>query len=114
MSIHYIEIVTNDLDAVCASYERVHGLTFSAPDPDMGQARLARLADGSLIGLRKPLAEHEQPILRTYLEVADIEEAAKTAEASGAMVAYPPTRQGSHGVFAIIIQGDVQHGLWQR
>jgi len=44
----------------------------------------------------------------------DIHQAAKQAEAHGAIVAYPPTRQGQHGTFAIVIQGDVQHGLWQR
>jgi hypothetical protein len=31
-----------------------------------------------------------------------------------AAIAYPPTRQGQRGTFAIVIQGDVQHGLWQR
>jgi hypothetical protein len=30
------------------------------------------------------------------------------------MVAYAPTRQGKQGTFAIVIQGDVQHRLWQR
>ncbi|MEL6349583.1 MAG: VOC family protein [Myxococcota bacterium] len=114
MSIHYMEIVTNDLDALCASYENVYGLSFGAPEPDMGHARLATQSDGSVLGIRKPLAGHEQPTLRTYIEVADIENAANAAEAAGAMIAYPPTRQGDHGMFAIYIQGDVQHGLWQR
>jgi hypothetical protein len=66
------------------------------------------------VGIRKPLAAHEQPIIRTYLAVEDIEQALKDAEASGAVVAYPPTRQGARGTFAIVIQGDIQHGLWQR
>ena len=30
------------------------------------------------------------------------------------MIAYPPTRQGNQGTFAIVIKGDVEHGLWQR
>jgi hypothetical protein len=38
----------------------------------------------------------------------------KKAEDSGALIAYPPTRPGQRGTFAIVIQGDVQHGLWQR
>jgi hypothetical protein len=66
------------------------------------------------VGIRKPLAAHEQPIVRTYLEVDDIQRAVKEAEESGAIVAYPPTLQGRRGTFAIVIQGDVQHGLWQR
>ena len=26
----------------------------------------------------------------------------------------PPTRQGNQGTFAIVIKGDMEHGLWQR
>ena len=48
------------------------------------------------------------------LVVDDIEQAVKNAEAQGAVIAYPPTRQGARGVFAIVIQGNVQHGLWQQ
>ena len=112
--IHYLELVTNDVDALCTAYEKVHGLDFGSEDPDLGQARVAVQPDGSLLGIRKPLAEHEQPTMRTYLEVADIEKAVKEAEEGGAMIAYPPTKQGKRGTWAIFIQGDVQHGLWQR
>jgi predicted enzyme related to lactoylglutathione lyase len=66
------------------------------------------------VGIREPLAAHEQPIIRTYLAVENIEQAVKDAEESGAVIAYPPTRQGQRGAFAIVIQGGVQHGLWQR
>lgn len=114
MAIHYLEIVSTDADALTALYESVHGLTFGPPDPDLGQARVATRADGTLVGIRKPLAAHEQPILRTYLAVDDIRQAAKRAEERGALIAYPPTRQGQRGSFAIVIQGGVQHGLWQR
>lgn len=51
--------------------------------------------------------------MRTYLEVKDIKAATKKAEESDATLAYPPTRQGDHGTFAIVIQGDVEHGLWK-
>lgn len=114
-SIQYIEIVTNAVDAICATYERVHGLSFRQDeDADLGNARVAVRDDGSWIGVRKPLADHETPIIRTYIEVDDIDKAAKDAEASGGMVAYPPTRQGKHGTFAIFIQDEIQHGLWQK
>ena len=46
-------------------YQRIHGLSFGPPDPDLGQARVATGADGTLVGIRKPLAPHEQPIVRT-------------------------------------------------
>jgi predicted enzyme related to lactoylglutathione lyase len=114
MAVHYLEIVSNDVDILTALYQRTLGLSFGPPDPDLGQAHVATQADGTLVGIRKPLAAHEQPIMRTYLAVEDIQRAVKKAEDSGAMIAYPPTRQGERGTFAIVIQGDVQHGLWQR
>lgn len=114
VTVHYVEIVSPDADALVGMYERVHGLSFGAPDPDLGQARVATRADGSLVGIRKPLAEHEHPIMRTYLAVGDIQQAVKSAAERGATIAYPPTRQGQRGTFAIVIQGGVEHGLWQR
>ena len=113
MAVHYLEIVSDDVDSLIALYQRMHGLSFGPPDPDLGLARVATRADGTLVGIRKPLAAHEQPIIRSYLAVEDIEQAVKKAEDSGAAIAYPPTRQGQRGTFAIVIQGDVQHGLWQ-
>lgn len=112
--IHYLEIVTPNVDAACATYAQIHGLTFGQPDAAMGQARLAQRSDGGLVGIRAPLAAHEDPIMRTYLAVTDIAAAAKAVEARGAVLAYPPTSQGDHGTFAIYIEGGVQHGLWQR
>ena len=114
MAVHYLEIVSNDVDTLTALYERMHDLSFGPADPDLGEARVATRSDGTLVGIRKPLAAHEQPIVRTYLAVEDIQRAVKKAEDSGAIVAYPPTRQGQRGTFAIVIHGDVQHGLWQR
>lgn len=114
MRIHYLEIVSPDVAAQCAALERVHGLSFGPAVADLGQARVAEAPGGSLIGVRAPLAEHEQPVIRTYLEVEDIARAVKEAEAAGAVIAYPPTRQGDTGTWAIYFLGDVQLGLWQR
>lgn len=114
MAVHYLEIVSDDVDTLTGLYQRVHGLSFGPPDPDLGQARVATGPGGVLVGIRKPLAAHEQPIMRTYLAVEDIRQAVKKAEESGATIAYPATRQGNHGTFAIVIQGGVEHGLWQR
>ena len=113
-TVHYLEIVTHDVDATCALYEGMLGVSFGVPDPDLGQARAAMRADGSVIGIRKPLAEHESPIVRTYVAVTDIAKAVETAAAAGATVAYPPTKQGTYGTFAIVIANGVEHGLWQR
>jgi len=112
--IHYLEIVCRDVAAQCAALERIHGLSFGAPVADLGQARVAEAADGSLIGVRAPMAEHEQPVTRTYLEVQDMARAVKDAEAAGAEFAYPPTKQGDTGTWAIYFVGDIQIGLWQR
>jgi predicted enzyme related to lactoylglutathione lyase len=110
MAVHYLEIVSNDVDTLTGLYQRMHGLSFGPPDPDLGQARVAIRSDGTLVGIRTPLAAHEQPIMRSYLAVEDIQQAVKKAEEHGATVAYPPTQQGQRGSFAIVIQGDVQHG----
>ena len=112
--IHYLEIVCPDVAAQCAALERLHGLSFGPPVADLGQARVAATRDGSLIGVRAPLAAHEQPVTRSYLEVEDIDRAVEEAEAAGAEIAYPPTRQGDTGMWAIYFLGDVQMGLWQR
>jgi predicted enzyme related to lactoylglutathione lyase len=114
MRIHYLEIVCHDVAAQCAALERVHGLSFGPAVADLGQARVASASDGSLIGVRAPLAEHEQPIVRTYLEVENIARAVKEAEAAGGVIAYAPTQQGDTGTWAIYFLGDVQLGLWQR
>jgi len=112
--IHYLEIVCRNVSEQCAALERVLGLSFGPEVADLGEARVAEAPDGSLIGVRAPLAEHEQPIIRAYLEVDDIVKAVNEAEAAGGMVAYPPTRQGNTGTWAIYFLGDVQLGLWQR
>ena len=112
--IHYLEIVCRDVSAQCAAWERIHGLTFGPAVADLGQARVAEAPDGCLIGVRAPLAEHEQPIMRTYVEVEDIVRSIQNAESAGAVVAYHPTQQGDTGTWAIYFLGDVQFGLWQR
>lgn len=112
--IHYVEIVCRDVAAQCAALEKLHGLTFGAAVADLGQARVAKAPDGSLIGVRAPLAEHEQPIVRAYFAVEDIAQAVQDAESAGAVIAYPPTQQGDTGTWAIYVFNDVQIGLWQR
>lgn len=51
MQVHDLEIVTNEVDAVCATYERLHGVTFGAGEASLGNARTAPLpAQGGLPG----------------------------------------------------------------
>lgn len=114
MQAHYVEIVSETVDKQCKALEQVHGLSFGPEVQDLGWARVSETANGSLVGVRAPLAAHEQPIIRVYFAVDDITEAVKAAEAAGAVIAYPPTKQGETGTWAIYILDGIQHGLWQQ
>jgi len=114
MQVHYIEIVSKNVDKQCNALEQVHGLSFGPEVQDLGRAKVAKNANGVLIGVRAPLAEHEQTIVRVYVAVDDITKAVKAVESAGAVIAYPPTKQGETGTWAIYILDGVQHGLWQQ
>jgi predicted enzyme related to lactoylglutathione lyase len=113
MQIHYLEVVTPEVEATCAAHEKLHGVQFSEPDAGLGGARTAALAGGGRLGVRAPMADSEQPVVRPYVLVDDIEAAVKAAEAAGAKIAHPPLEIPGHGTFAIYIQGGIHHGLWQ-
>jgi len=113
MKVHYLEIVASDVDAVCGAYEAAHGVTFGSADPLLGGARTATLPDGGIIGVRGPLRDTEEPIVRPYWLVDDIEAALAAATKQGAFVAHSPLKIPGKGTFAIYIQGGVNHGLWQ-
>jgi predicted enzyme related to lactoylglutathione lyase len=113
MKVHYLEIVAADVDAVCAAYEAAHRVTFGPPDLLLGGARTASLADGSIVGVRGPLRDTEEPIVRPYWLVDDIEAALASATKQGAFVAHSPLQIPGKGTFAIYIHGGVNHGLWQ-
>ena len=113
MRLHYLEIVTPDADAVCAAFETSLGVTFASPDPLLGGARTAPLSEGGSVGVRGPLHESEHPVVRPYWLVDDIEAALAAATEQGAVVAHPAMEIPGKGTFAITIQGNVHHGLWQ-
>ena len=113
MKVQYLEIVTPEVDAVCAAYEKLHGITFGAPEAGLGNARTAELQNGGMIGVRAPMHESEDPVVRPYFLVEDIEAAVEAAVSSGGEIAHPPLELPGHGTFAIYIQGGIHHGLWQ-
>ncbi len=113
MVIHYLEIVTPDVQETCDALEKMHGVTFGEPAPALGTARTAELKDGGRLAVRTPLRPDEDPVVRPYLLVEDIQAAVETAEAAGAEVAMPPMEIPGHGMFAIYIQGGIEYGLWQ-
>lgn len=113
MQVHYLEIVTPAADAVCAAYAAALGHHFGEPDARLGGARTAALPGGALLGVRAPLHPSEQPVVRPYWLVADIEAAVAAAVAAGAELIHAPLQIPGLGSFAICLQGGVQQGLWQ-
>lgn len=113
MKVHYLEIVTRDVDAVCAAYASMYNVQFGEPDAGLGNARTARLAGGGLVGVRAPLREDEEPVVRPYWLVHDIHAAVDEAVQAGGQVAHPPMEISGHGTFAIYHQGGNDHGIWQ-
>ena len=114
MKIQYLEIVTMDVDAACALYSQMHGVTFGESDQNLGGARIAKLASGGMLGIRAPLRDTEKPVVRPYVLVNDIKASVAAAAESGAEIAMPPTEIAGHGQFAIVIHGGIESGLWQH
>jgi len=113
MLVHYLEVVTSDLDATCSALEKLHGIRFGEPEAAFGNARTATLGNGGRIGVRAPMAEHEEPVVRPYVLVDDIDAAVKAAEAAGGEIAMTATVIPGRGKFAIYFQGGIQYGLWE-
>lgn len=113
MLVQYLEVVTPDLDETCSALEKVHGVQFGEPVVAFGNARMATLKGGGRIGVRRPMRADEEPVVRPYVLVEDIEAAVKTAEAAGAEFAMYATPMPDGGKFAIYFQGGIQYGLWE-
>src|SRR5690606_18147399 len=103
MQIQYLEIVTKDVDAVCAAYAGMNSMQFGKPDAGLGNARTAALPGGGLVGVRAPLRETEEPVVRPYWLVEDIEAAVAAVVEAGGQVAVPPMEIPGHGTCAIYL-----------
>jgi uncharacterized protein len=84
MQVHYLEIVTRDVDAICAAYAAANGVQFGEPDAGLGGARTAALLGGGLVGVRQPLHATEEPVVRPYWLVDDVGAAVAAAVEAGA------------------------------
>lgn len=113
MKVHYLEIVTPDVDATCRLYERIHGVVFGESVASLGGARTAQVAAGGKIGVRAPMHGGEKPVTRAYVLVDDIQAAVGAAAEAGAMVIVPPMKIDGHGQCAIYMLGGIEAGLWQ-
>ena len=113
MKIQYLEIVTPDVEGICATYSETLGVTFGDAEPSLGGARTAEMSDGSTVGVRAPMHDAEKPVVRPYALVDDIQGKVDAAAAAGAQVAVPPMELSAHGTCAIVIQGGIELGFWQ-
>ncbi|QDV07545.1 hypothetical protein Poly30_30710 [Planctomycetes bacterium Poly30] len=113
MQTHYLEIVTPDVDATCSALERIHGTTFSDPQMELGDARIAEMSDGGTIGVRAPMHSAEEAVARPYVLVEDIDAAVEAAREAGGEIALPPMEIPGRGKCAIYLLGGNQFGLWQ-
>ncbi len=55
MQMHYIEIVTREVDAVCAAYAAANSVRFGKSDAGLGNARTAALPGGGMVGVRSTM-----------------------------------------------------------
>lgn len=113
MKVHYLEVVSLDVDAVCKAFEAVHNVSFGEAVASLGDARTVTLSDGCIIGVRSPLRDTEAPIIRPYWLVEDIEVAVANVESQGAKIAVPPMEIPRKGKFAIYLLGSNDYGFWQ-
>ncbi len=114
MQVQYLEIVTPKVQETCEALAAMHGVVFSDPIPEFGNARTADLKGGGRLGVRAPMRATETPVVRPYMLVDDIHAAVKAAENAGATIALPPIPIPGQGTFSIYILGGIEHGLWQN
>lgn len=114
MQVYYLEIVTREVDVVCAAYAAANGVEFGEPDAGLGNARTAAMPGGGLVGVRAPLRDTEEPVVRPYWLVDDIKAAVAAVAEAGGEIAVEPLEIPGRGTFAIYVLGGNDHGLWQR
>ena len=112
-AVHYLEIVTPDVEAVRNLYEESYGWHFQPIEPALGNAFVAELPGGVLCGIRAPMHAEEKPTVRTYVRVADIKTSVQRATQLGATVLLEQMEIPGHGVIAIYLHGGIEHGIWQ-
>jgi predicted enzyme related to lactoylglutathione lyase len=112
-SVHYLEIVTPDVESMCNLYTKSFGWNFQPETPELGNARVAKIKGGSLCGIRTPMSPTEKPIIRMYLRVLDLEASVQKVTQQGAKILLEPMKIPGHGTIAIYEMGGIEKGLWQ-
>jgi hypothetical protein len=57
LRVQYLEIVTPSVDETCDVLAKAHGVTFSEPIAEFGNARTSELKGGGRIGVRAPITD---------------------------------------------------------
>ena len=112
-AIHYLEIVTPDVEATRQLYSAAFGWNFQPAVAELGNAAVAAIPGGSLCGIRAPLHAEEAPVVRTYIRVPNLAATTKEARRSGATILLESMDLAGWGKISIYEIGGLQHGLWQ-
>jgi predicted enzyme related to lactoylglutathione lyase len=110
--IHYLEIVTPDVEATRQFYATAFGWEFRSV-AELGNAAVATIPGGSLCGIRAPMHAEELPVVRNYIRVANLEAATQAAKRGGAAILLEGMDLAGWGSITIYELGGIQHGLWQ-
>ncbi len=112
-TVHYLEIVTTDAEAVRNLYEKSYGWHFQPMAPELGNAYVTELPGGTLCGIRAPMHTEEKPMVRSYVRVNDIKTTVQRAADLGAKILLERMEIPGHGIIAIYMHGGIEHGIWQ-
>lgn len=112
-SLHYLEIVTPEVNQTADIYRSQFGWHFGEPIAELGNALVANLNDGSRCGIRAPMSPAESPKVRIYLRVDSIADHVRQLAQSDAEVLLDRMEIPGHGTIAIYQMGGVEHGLWE-
>lgn len=112
-AIHYMEIVTPEVEATRLLYATAFGWDFEPSVADLGNAAVATIPGGSLCGIRAPMHAEELPVVRNYIRVANLDAATQTAKRLGAAILLEGMDLAGWGRITIYELGGIQHGLWQ-
>lgn len=113
MNIHYLEIVSADVDREIALFKATQGLSFGDPVDALGGARTAAAPGGGMIGIRAPMHDAERTVARPYFLTETLDDQVAALSELGAEIAIPRMEIEGHGIIAIYIVDGIEYGLWQ-
>lgn len=113
MNIHYLEVVSADMDREIALFEAAHSVSFGDPVEALGGARTAMAPGGGIIGIRAPMHDAERTVARPYFLTETLDDQIAALSKLGAEIAIPRMEIEGHGVIAIYIVDGIEYGLWQ-